>query len=486
MKLFTIGDSISQGFMSGAAARTDLSYSNLIAKALKIPDYRYPTWGSEGLPVNLEWVMRSLSQQFGNDITLLKWPFALSAIGKLMDQVEDYYERGEGSADRLTPVPYFHNIAVQGFRLSDALWTTPNACYSEIAKVAGKEGGDNTFAFPSATFHRTALKVLNPSLNPAFNDYSQLDWLNHHTSQEGVENLLLWLGANNALATVMNFQIHQTPGQDAAAIEALPWEERLKLNLWHPVDFAREYADVLQRVDAAMAKNKNPDWSVFIGTVPLVTIVPFAKGVGPTTTVQVNSDYQTGKQSAVYYKYYTYFFREEDAIRKTGKGFLTISDAIYIDDVIKQYNLEIKRLVQTYNQKYPKPRYHIVDTSRALQEIAFKRNAGQVGYQFPDYFRNRYPGVNTKYYHADRQGTLRQGGLFSLDGIHPSAIGQGIIAQEFLKVMQQAGKVPPTTQLNWDQIFQSDRLYNQPINLMQELYENDRLAEFLVKQVTGK
>ena len=28
MKLFTIGDSISQGFMSLAAARTELSYSN--------------------------------------------------------------------------------------------------------------------------------------------------------------------------------------------------------------------------------------------------------------------------------------------------------------------------------------------------------------------------------------------------------------------------------------------------------------------------
>jgi len=34
MKLFTIGDSISQGFMSMAAARTELSYSTLMARVL--------------------------------------------------------------------------------------------------------------------------------------------------------------------------------------------------------------------------------------------------------------------------------------------------------------------------------------------------------------------------------------------------------------------------------------------------------------------
>ncbi len=36
MKLFTIGDSISQGVMSGAAARTDLAYSTLVAKKMEL------------------------------------------------------------------------------------------------------------------------------------------------------------------------------------------------------------------------------------------------------------------------------------------------------------------------------------------------------------------------------------------------------------------------------------------------------------------
>ncbi|HEY0658065.1 MAG TPA: hypothetical protein VGD05_06310, partial [Pyrinomonadaceae bacterium] len=45
MKLFTIGDSVSQGFMSLAAARTDNAYSTLIARQiglkLNTDDYRF-------------------------------------------------------------------------------------------------------------------------------------------------------------------------------------------------------------------------------------------------------------------------------------------------------------------------------------------------------------------------------------------------------------------------------------------------------------
>ena len=32
-----------------------------------------------------------------------------------------------------------------------------------------------------------------------------------------------------------------------------------------------------------------------------------------------------------------------------------------------------------------------------------------------------------------------QGGLFSLDGIHPTTIGYGIMAQELINIMQRAG-----------------------------------------------
>ena len=52
MKLFTIGDSVSQGFMSLAAARIDLAYPTLIARSMNLEvgrDYRYPRWEAGGL-----------------------------------------------------------------------------------------------------------------------------------------------------------------------------------------------------------------------------------------------------------------------------------------------------------------------------------------------------------------------------------------------------------------------------------------------------
>ncbi|MCI0557262.1 MAG: hypothetical protein MN733_02115, partial [Nitrososphaera sp.] len=73
-------------------------------------------------------------------------------------------------------------------------------------------------------------------------------------------------------------------------------------------------------------------------------------------------------------------------------------------------------------------------------------------------------------------------GLFSLDGVHPSAIGQGIIAYEFLKVMKAAGVVK-SSDLNWAEIFANDTLYTTPITLMQELYGKDDLAKHIIKLI---
>lgn len=57
MRLFTIGDSVSQGFMSLAAARTDLSYPTLIACEMDLEiggEYEYLKWGAGGLPPIVE------------------------------------------------------------------------------------------------------------------------------------------------------------------------------------------------------------------------------------------------------------------------------------------------------------------------------------------------------------------------------------------------------------------------------------------------
>ena len=69
--------------------------------------------------------------------------------------------------------------------------------------------------------------------------------------------------------------------------------------------------------------------------------------------------------------------------------------------------------------------------------------------------------VNTVYYTVDRQSRMSAGGVFSLDGVHPTAIGHGLIAREFLDAFGKAG-VPTVRGLDWNGIVASDSLYSHP------------------------
>lgn len=502
MKLFTIGDSVAQGFMSAAAARTDLCFSTLLAQAFGLrtdyrhadgADYFYPDWPANGVKINLEAILRRLERRYGSDIRHLEWATALLTMDSVLDESEQYYERGAGREDRSYPHPgidYFHNVAIQGFSAADAWLVTPELCRQEIAKQK-QDRGNNFLQGANAAFHRIALKVLEPNLQQPRN-YSQLDWLGHHAKTEGVENLLLWLGNNNALGTVLGLNIKLTPNQPDRPVHKLTQPQRWEQgwNLWHPNDFAVEYGELLDRVDNRMQQNQYQDWKVFVANIPMVTVIPFAKGVGETASVPrqvgqwVNGQYEIKQVDWIYYKYYTYFPFDEAFAIETGKH-LTMQDAIFIDDCILEYNQTIQQLVDQKNSQHGQQRYHIVDVSQRFSELAYKRNNGKPTYRFPDYFKFRYPPINTKYYHADERGQLKQGGVFSLDGVHPSAITQGLIAHEFLQVMQAAG-VQPTQALNWDRIFAGDDLYCQPIAIMQELYRKDQLATHFVKFIESR
>jgi hypothetical protein len=482
--------------MSAAAARTDLTYSTLIAGSMGLKpksEYRYPEWALDGMPLNLERVFRRLTERYGYDIRGAEWLTVLQNLNNVIDEVEEYYERGQGAADEPYSDPglaagedgggveYFHNVAIQGFDVADSWLVTPAHCKQMIASAPG---GRDSFFLPNASFYRTALKVLNPSLDSQYEDYSQLKWLQEHAANpnEGVENLILWLGANNALGTIVGLKVNPTPNNPNQRPHLLAHEVREEWTLWHPDDFKAEYAEFLNRVDEAMRQNTNPDWKVFIGTVPPVTIAPLAKGVGPTYRI-TRKNSTTGKaETSVYYEYYVYFLFDEDLVRRNDGLHLEMKEAIQIDDFIREYNSTIRELVKAKNADHQEKRYHIVDIFQMFQDIALKRNAGETRYDFPEYFDFVSPKVDTRYYHADPDGRLRQGGLSSLDGIHPSAIGHGLLAYEFLKVMRDAGVVDDV-QLDWDAIFKSDRLYSEPIIIMQEIYQHTWLAEQLLSLI---
>ena len=133
--------------------------------------------------------------------------------------------------------------------------------------------------------------------------------------------------------------------------------------------------------------------------------------------------------------------------------------------------------------------WYVVDMCKILSQLAFRRQRGNVAYDFPSEFvaalkanpttkdrvtedgqvllDTRYVRIDLQTGHPKKQYT---GGLFSLDGIHPSTIGYGLAAHEFLKVMQKAwaadGEHRDLKPLNWNAIVASDSLaMNPPANL---------------------
>jgi hypothetical protein len=164
-----------------------------------------------------------------------------------------------------------------------------------------------------------------------------------------------------------------------------------------------------------------------------------------------------------YSKYYAHFpFADKFDI---SDSHLNLNQIVHIDNTIRHYNKIIQEIIANANCRLGKRCFYLVDISDALSKMALKRNKYDPKYNFPEYFKFCYPKVDTRYYGTTRNGEMMAGGIFSLDGVHPSAIGQGLIAYEFLKVMKIAGSYIGDIEnaLNWHEIFENDSLYSQPI-----------------------
>ena len=508
MKLFTIGDSISQGFMSGAAARTDLSYSTLIARNLGIKNYRYPSWAKDGLPFNIETIFRKLERRLDSDISgPIEWSQAANILNSYFDDVEDYYERGEGKMKENYEEQYFHNVAVRGFDLAYSWLITSALCKDFVSK--NRDNGDNWWGRVNEALLRTSHRVLNPNDGELpLHQNSQLDWLNYHHQQEGVENLILWLGANNALGTVVNLVIEQTSDDGSLFENQRPDQVDFKTrkekgwNLWHPKDFEKEYEFMLDKVVKILENNPhNVDYKVFVATIPMVTIAPITKAAGdkrndiivhewpvnPDKPAPMGLKDLSSKSCEKVYSYGTHYpyFAFADSFKITDKH-LNQSEIIHIDNVIRHYNRIIQEQVAKANERIGTPRFYLVDIGTHLSQMAIKRNHANPEYIFPKYFEFIHPKVDIRYYGTDRKGNMKSGGLFSLDGVHPSAIGQGLIAWEFLKVMEKAGLAgAKPDDLPWKKIFDSDDLRKNPLKITQEIYDNIKMKRFLFDKILG-
>ncbi|MEB3191356.1 MAG: SGNH/GDSL hydrolase family protein [Snowella sp.] len=457
-KLVAIGDSLTQGFQSGAILKTEWSYPAMIARSigLSVPtDFRIPSFHGSGLPVNIEELLRFMEITLGDEISrnewILRFPFLLE---KFIDEVEDLYERGRGRKPSAFK-GQFHNLAVWGFRVLDAFTINSDYCDQVIKKSEGRIE-DDFLGLPSAPMHRTACMVLNPAKQKDKKKWTQIDNLKVINDAEGVENLIIWLGANDCLGTVVGLKLKEMP----ASFSSDDPEERRKFNLTHPDVFRKDYATLLAKVKAAISTETR----VFVGTIPYVTIPPITQGIG-----ELSDDSQ-------YFNYYGRFFANNKNFHPFFNSKLTGEEIRKIDKTIDKFNEVIRSEVSSAGGNF-----HLVEMGDILNSLAVKRNhlSNVPSESLREYYKSfgidehpllKLDPVPSVLLFKTQNSTRIGGGLFSLDSIHPSTIGYGIVAEAFLKKMKEVGvKGADPSHLDWGQIIAQDSLLQSPPTLWDDI-----------------
>jgi hypothetical protein len=338
-----------------------------------------------------------------------------------MDRVEDYWERGPG-AEPPPDGPPFHNTAVYGWDVLDPQHTTE----AQVEKLLANPPQDDLI---DQLVENNQARAGRPVLHRAAQGDPNRAVLDSVAAmaQEGLETLVVVLGSNNALGTVLSLTTAWTPEGYA---ELSP-DERLKArqgcNLWRPSAFAADWADLVAKLETIQAQH------VVIATVPSVTIAPIARGTGKKV-----------RPDSRYFAYYTRPWITDDDFDPKLDPNLTLAEVRAIDSAIDAYNdtiIDSVRAARTAGRDW-----YLFDMGGLLDRLATRRYidspwarpAWWEPYPLPAALERLDPVPNTRFFRSGPGGRT-DGGLFSLDGVHPTTIGYGILAQEVMKVLRVAG-----------------------------------------------
>ena len=491
-KLVAIGDSLTQGVQSGAIFNTQLSFPALIADAmgLNVPnEFRGPRFHGSGLPFNIEWFLRSMRQHLGFSINPVEWRFELPfRLAGFIDEIEDMYERKAGSR-RTARNGIYHNLGVAGFRVRDSFTVDANYCAERICEAEGCAEGDtkdNFFGFPSNSMYRIAQRVLNPNPQryPKRECWTQIDNLQEFKcNKDPVKNLILFLGANDCLEAVTKFKLKSMEDEENVSCDSQT--RRKNYTLTSVCAFETDYNEMVKRVSCAISE----DTKVFVGTIPHVTIPPITQGISGSEDFECNGQ--------KYFTYYAPFFANERNFRR-WHAHITGREARCIDERVDAFNCIIRKAV------CGKENWHIVDICALLDSLALKRSMLDdpgaplrdflIKRKMPNHELLRLDPIPSVLRFESRDNQWKSGGLFSLDCFHPTTIGYGLIAEEFIHEMKKAGVRPVDSEqandsedldwkLDWESIIEQDSLIQCPPVLWDDIIEHAEKSSTLVNLI---
>jgi hypothetical protein len=440
-RLVTIGDSLTQGFMSAAIFRTDLSWPAVVAHELGLrpgTGFRYPVFepptGPGGLPFDLERFVRGLEAKTGDRLDWYETIRALRFARSYMDRVEDWWERGPGNEVPESSAPY-HNLAVYGADILDVLLLDAERIAD---RLKGPSHDDPLIQIVDRDNDRAWRHVLESCREPDGTPRTVVDAaraMGDEGSEDGgagsgIETLVVMLGGNHALGAVVDLKAHWTPDDYLDDPPEARLDTKGPFNVWQPAHFAAEWAllvDQLERIDAR---------HVVIATIPQVTIAPIARGSGGKVA-----------PTSRYFRYYVRpWISDEDFDRKRD-AHLTADDARAIDSAIDDYNATIIESVRAARRAGRD--WYVFELGGLLDRLATRRYREQPAaqppwwtpYPLPAELAALDPEPNTRFFRSGPNGRTA-GGFFSLDGVHPTTIGYGLVAHEMTRLLSGHAQVP--------------------------------------------
>jgi hypothetical protein len=472
-RLVTMGDSISHGFMSGAVFRTEVSWPAIVAYELGLrlappaadpapPNvFRYPVYeppdGAGGIPFDIERLLRALQDRYGDRVGFTELFRAAWFACRYCDGIEDFWEReADARVPMLKATP--HNLSVYGWDVRDLMSTS----YDMMVKAVGASPArDNRLPWRQiveADTARAGLRVLGPAY-AEHGTQTAVEAAEALGNDGGIETLVVMIGANNALASMLKLKLCWS-GDDFADCS-----QKGKYTVWRPSHFAQEWAELVGRLRAIKARH------VIVATVPSVTIAPIARGLPAKLA-----------HGSRYFSYYTRPWLDPEHFEPRFDAHVTGDDARAVDSAIDAYNSTIIDSVRT--ARTDGLDWYLFELGGLLDSLASKRYltdpaarpAWWQEYQLPATLQALDPVPNTRFFRSGPQGRV-DGGLFSLDGVHPTSIGYGIVAQEVIRVMQRAGVAfrTPTgadrtgdVAVDWHRLLATDTLLSSPPALLDD------------------
>ncbi len=440
-RLVTIGDSLTQGFMSAAIFRTDLSWPAIVAHELGLradDGFRYPVYepptGPGGLPLDLERALRGLEARVGDRVDWYEAVRALRFARSYLDTVEDWWERGPGTVVPPTRAPY-HNLAVYGADLLDVLLLDADRIAQRLAKpprddaIAQIVDRDNDRAWRVVLESCRAAGGAPRTVLDAARAMGE-EGLDDGQAGPGIETLVVMLGGNHALGAVVDLDVRWTPDDYLDRPPEVRLATKGPFNVWQPAHFAQEWGLLVDAIEGIDARH------VVLSTIPQVTIAPIARGA-------------FGKidRTSRYFRYYVRPWIDDDDFDEDRDAHLTAAQARAVDSAIDEYNATIVESVRAARERGRD--WYVFDLGGLLDRLATRRYIEEPAaqppwwtpYPLPPELAALEPRPNTRFFRSGPGGRT-DGGLISLDGVHPTTIGYGIVAREITRLLDAHAGVP--------------------------------------------